>query len=499
MRLPLGTAITVRFGDLTDAAKKVWVAAHPGEPVAGVTLRGVVCGHSGAWHRVTFAKDHPEIEREVSLNAAALVPPAPAAAPAEHRRVGPTTFDLEEVQAANQQLLDAFADADAEPAGDPPNPTNIPRHQPLAPPPPSFRRLTGNPPLATAVSVFLAVLLAMTLHSTVSLEELWDNHAVPSIKALPTRYGFAALMTQRRFNEWRAYFRFWGDPGDLPDSQYSETCQDWVEALNDYCDAITPPVERLKSKYKDGRVHKYRYEVEQRESHATYRQHFNAVDINNKLSVGPHSVATGWGPHSAVLRFWLYTVAVAESNAYLCYTSFTNNKDMTRHEWKCAMADALVAEGRAEMMGSASGLHSTSPVPRSRATTRSSKSSHCSAPSPFDTETGDGPSGVPRAFDEGWHTKGTKLTATMYSAPNPENTPSKFKDGKERAKHRQCVECRRNLVRSICSGCGAPVCSSLCTRPCFAMHVAAHLHADGWAKIGPANPSTINTNRVLDM
>eukprot|EP00873_Tetraselmis_striata_P026054 jgi/Tetstr1/446318/TSEL_033861.t1 len=129
-------------------------------------------------------------------------------------------------------------------------------------------------------------------------------------------------------------------------------------------DAITPPVERLKSKYKDGRVHKYRYEVEQRESHATYRQHFNAVDINNKLSVGPHSVATGWGPRSAVLRFWLYTAAVAESNAYLCYTSFTNNKDMTRHEWK---------------------------------------------------------------------------------------------------------------------------------------HVAAHLQADGWAKIGPANPPTINTNRVLDM
>mmetsp|Transcript_28196 Transcript_28196/g.72456 ORF Transcript_28196/g.72456 Transcript_28196/m.72456 type:complete len:286 (+) Transcript_28196:913-1770(+) len=264
-------------------------------------------------------------------------------------------------------------------------------------------------------------------------------------------------------------------------------------------DAITPPVERLKSKYKDGRVHKYRYEVEQRESHATYRQHFNAVDINNKLSVGPHSVATGWGPRSAVLRFWLYTAAVAESNAYLCYTSFTNNKDMTRHEWKCAMVDALVAEGRAEMMGSASGLHSTSPVPRSRATTRSSKSSHCSAPSPFDTETGDGPSGVPRAFDEGWRTKGTKRTATMYSAPNPENTPSKFKDGKERAKRRQCVECRRNLVRSICSDCGAPVCSSLCTRPCFARHVAAHLQADGWAKIGPANPPTINTNRVLDM
>eukprot|EP00873_Tetraselmis_striata_P009980 jgi/Tetstr1/430244/TSEL_020072.t1 len=205
----------------------------------------------------------------------------------------------------------------------------------------------------------------MTLHSTVSLEELWDNPAVPSIKAMPTRSGFAALMTQRRFND----------------------------------DAITPPVERLKSKYKDGRVHKYRYEVEQRESHATYRQHFNAVDINNKLSVGPHSVATGWGPRSAVLRLWLYTAAVAESNAYLCYTSFTNNKDMTRHEWKCAMVDALVAEGRAEMMGSASGLHSTSPVPRSRATTRSSKSSHCSAPSPFDTETGDGPSGVPRAFD----------------------------------------------------------------------------------------------------
>eukprot|EP00873_Tetraselmis_striata_P020381 jgi/Tetstr1/440645/TSEL_028955.t1 len=126
MRLPLGTAITVRFGDITDAAKKVWVAAHPVEPVAGVTLRGVVCGHSGAWHRVTFAKDHPEIEREVSLKAAALAPPAPAAAPAEHRRVGPTTVDLEEVQAANQQLLDAFADADVEPACDSAEPDEYP-------------------------------------------------------------------------------------------------------------------------------------------------------------------------------------------------------------------------------------------------------------------------------------------------------------------------------------------------------------------------------------
>eukprot|EP00873_Tetraselmis_striata_P014917 jgi/Tetstr1/435181/TSEL_002637.t1 len=286
MRLPLGTAITVRFGDITDAAKKVWVAAHPGEPVAGVTLRGVVCGHSGAWHRVTFAKDHPEIEREVSLKVAALVPPAPAAAPAEHRRVGPTTVDLEEVQAANQQLLDAFADADAEPAGDSaepdeypaaptprPTPTELPppdwepascyrcqREQARAYPPRSGHYCRNHSEAAqagvawhfwqwfplSAVSravdamnqrrhtekgessvvpfslaefkVFLAVLLAMTLHSAVSLEELWDNPAVPSIKAMPTRYGFAALMTQRRFNEWRAYFRFWGDPGDLPDS-----------------------------------------------------------------------------------------------------------------------------------------------------------------------------------------------------------------------------------------------------------------------------------------
>eukprot|EP00873_Tetraselmis_striata_P008935 jgi/Tetstr1/429199/TSEL_019152.t1 len=116
---------------------------NPREPVAGVTLRGVVCGHSGAWHRVTFAKDHPEIEREVSLKAAALVPPAPAAAPAEHRRVGPTTVDLEEVQAANQQLLDAFADADAEPAGDSAEPDEYPaaptpRPTPTELPPPDW-------------------------------------------------------------------------------------------------------------------------------------------------------------------------------------------------------------------------------------------------------------------------------------------------------------------------------------------------------------------------
>lgn len=30
-----------------------------------------------------------------------------------------------------------------------------------------------------------------------------------------------------------------------------------------------------------------------------------------------------------------------ESNVYMCFNAFSNSKGMTRHEWKCAMADDI--------------------------------------------------------------------------------------------------------------------------------------------------------------
>ena len=65
-------------------------------------------------------------------------------------------------------------------------------------------------------------------------------------------------------------------------------------------DNPTPPVERLRSKFKDGRVQKLRYNVEQRRVHAFYREHFNGIDLLNRLALGPCTIADGWRPHNGV-------------------------------------------------------------------------------------------------------------------------------------------------------------------------------------------------------
>ena len=50
-------------------------------------------------------------------------------------------------------------------------------------------------------------------------------------------------------------------------------------------DSPTPPVERLRTKFKDGRVQKLRYDVQRRKYHAFYREHFNGIDVLNKFSI----------------------------------------------------------------------------------------------------------------------------------------------------------------------------------------------------------------------
>eukprot|EP00873_Tetraselmis_striata_P003372 jgi/Tetstr1/423636/TSEL_014272.t1 len=48
-----------------------------------------------------------------------------------------------------------------------------------------------------------------------------------------------------------------------------------------------------------------------------------------------------------------------------------------------------------------------------------------------------------------------------------------------------CMKCSRPS-RSVCSACGASVCSSSVPRPCFAQHVADHCLAAGWLPAAPA-------------
>ena len=117
-------------------------------------------------------------------------------------------------------------------------------------------------------------------------------------------------------------------------------------------DKPTPQVERLRSRFKDGRVQKIRYNVEQRRVHAFYREHFHGIDLLNRLALGPGTVADGWRPHNGVQdelkQVFLYTLAMIETNAFRCYTYFTGH-DVSRSECKILLADALMDMGHRQM------------------------------------------------------------------------------------------------------------------------------------------------------
>jgi hypothetical protein len=66
-------------------------------------------------------------------------------------------------------------------------------------------------------------------------------------------------------------------------------------------------------------------EVRQPMIHAEYRTYFNAVDVHNKLALGPHSVCT-IGANHLQLKIFLALLAMAETNAYLTYV---NSKKLT--------------------------------------------------------------------------------------------------------------------------------------------------------------------------
>eukprot|EP00873_Tetraselmis_striata_P005316 jgi/Tetstr1/425580/TSEL_016001.t1 len=68
---------------------------------------------------------------------------------------------------------------------------------------------------------------------------------------------------------------------------------------------------RIRSKYEGGKIVKHRYPISQPNCHPFYRHHFNAIDILNKLSVGPNSVSTAWQTREHMKKFFMCTLAVS--------------------------------------------------------------------------------------------------------------------------------------------------------------------------------------------
>jgi hypothetical protein len=58
--------------------------------------------------------------------------------------------------------------------------------------------------------------------------------------------------------------------------------------------------------------------LEQPNIHYKYRSYFNAVDIHNKLAMGPRSLCRIGASH-LMLKLWLAVVAMCKTNAHLTY------------------------------------------------------------------------------------------------------------------------------------------------------------------------------------
>jgi hypothetical protein len=72
-----------------------------------------------------------------------------------------------------------------------------------------------------------------------------------------------------------------------------------------------------------------RYELQQPEVHAAYRESFSRVDVFNKLALGPSSIQDSYQTRSWSFKFFLCCVAMAETNAYLAYKWRQRNSEET--------------------------------------------------------------------------------------------------------------------------------------------------------------------------
>jgi hypothetical protein len=95
--------------------------------------------------------------------------------------------------------------------------------------------------------------------------------------------------------------------------------------------------------------------LEQPQIHAIYRTFFNAVDVHNKLALGPRS-ATAMCAKSLPLKIWLATLAMAATNAYLAYSKAAKltSEDYSNSDFKTDLVQGLLeCAGRSSVQAQA--------------------------------------------------------------------------------------------------------------------------------------------------
>jgi hypothetical protein len=106
-----------------------------------------------------------------------------------------------------------------------------------------------------------------------------------------------------------------------------------------------------------GDVVRWEGELRQPTIHAKYGTYFNAVDIHNKLALGPHSVCT-IGANHLKLKILLALLTMAETNAYLRYVDSMNRTSAkySHGDFKTDLERGLLERAAAMGAGARRGL-----------------------------------------------------------------------------------------------------------------------------------------------
>eukprot|EP00873_Tetraselmis_striata_P021957 jgi/Tetstr1/442221/TSEL_003177.t1 len=391
MRYHAGDDITTTVSCLGDRYVAKWKKSNPEGDPAAVSLRGTVIGTNVGWVTVAFPDAHPPLSVPARLRPTALTLTGDRTSPnpVEGKAGSSTLAPRHEV--ANKRTLMEAAMSDPADAGedDPPETAYGP---PPDPPKTAWthdvdaigyfhaffpmrdmedaialmneRAAAGEQyfptPFATAeFHVFLGVNFAMCKYQTLSARDMFSVLAVKGGKA---RYPKEELLEATEEVRFSTCFRTTTfpvkKPGDhagvpplevplLAGAWQDKQCMLVVATCTDH-EAADEDI-RIRSKYEGGKIVKHRYPISQPNCHAFYRHHFNAIDIMNKLFVGPNSVSTVWQTREHMKKFFMCTLAVCETNAYNAYRQFTKRTDMTRAEWKHHLAEELIQYGTARM------------------------------------------------------------------------------------------------------------------------------------------------------
>lgn len=106
-----------------------------------------------------------------------------------------------------------------------------------------------------------------------------------------------------------------------------------------------PPRFRNWAKFKDGKMVRRQYKLEQPHVHSIYRGNFSGVDIYNKYCFGPRSLQMPYKTNCWQVRFWFACFSMCVTNAFHAHNRFRSIQSLekwTLLEFKEELAEELL-------------------------------------------------------------------------------------------------------------------------------------------------------------